>query len=114
MPKVHLLPLDVTIEAPEGATIMDAARALGYYWPTTCGGDARCTTCLCDVQDGAERLSEMGRNERRAIVEERGEAALARPLRLACQARLFGDVQVYKEGVRPPLGSHFHAAGAPD
>ena len=82
---------------------MDAARALGYYWPTTCGGDARCTTCLCDVQDGAERLSEMGRNERRAIVEERGEAA-----------RLFGDVQVYKEGVRPPLGSHFHAAGAPD
>lgn len=104
VPKVHLLPLDVTIEAPDGATIMDAARSAGYYWPATCGGEARCTTCLCEVQEGVERLSPMGKNERRAIVAERGDGALARPLRLACQARVSGDVRIYKEGVRPPLG----------
>lgn len=109
MPNVHLLPLDVTFEAPEGATIMDAARSAGYYWPTTCGGEARCTTCLCEVQGGLEALSPMGRNERRAIVAERGEQALERPFRLACQARVSGDVRVYKDGVRPPLGPGFRA-----
>lgn len=110
VPRVHLLPLDVTIEAPEGATIMDAARSAGYYWPTTCGGEARCTTCLCEVREGFEALSAMGKNERRAIVAERGDEALARPLRLACQARVLGDVRVHKEGVRPPLGLGLPAA----
>ncbi len=110
VPKIHLLPLDVTFDAPEGSTVMDAARSAGYYWPTTCGGEARCTTCLCEVREGVDVLSPMGKNERRAIVAERGEEALGRPLRLACQARVFGDVRVYKEGVRPPLGLGFRAA----
>lgn len=114
MPNLHLLPLDVTIGAPEGATIMDAARSAGYYWPTTCGGEARCTTCLCEVQEGIDSLSPMGKNERRAIVAERGEDALKRPLRLACQARVLGDVRVYKEGVRPPLGLGLRAARPAD
>ncbi len=114
VPRIALLPLDVTIEAPEGVTIMDAARSAGYYWPTTCGGEARCTTCLCEVREGAERLSPMGKNERRAIVAERGDQAPDRPLRLACQARVFGDVRVYKEGVRPPLGLGLRAARPTD
>ena len=104
MPKIHLQPLDVVIDAGEGATVMGAAQALGYYWPTTCGGEGRCTTCACEVIEHAETLSEMGRSERNTLVLERGEGVLGTPVRLACQARIRGDltVTVRKFGVRPP------------
>lgn len=102
MPNVRILPLEVTVDAPEGATIMESAQAQGYYWPTTCGGEGRCTTCACVVVDGLALLSEMGRSERKVLVEERGEAVLTKPIRLACQARVYGDVAVEKAGVRLP------------
>jgi len=89
---------------------MGAAQARGYYWPTTCGGEARCTTCACEVVEGAAALSPMGRAEERALVAERGPRVLESAVRLACQARLRGGavVTVRKAGVRPP-----EAAGAP-
>ena len=105
MARIRILPLDVEIEAADGATVMGAAQALGYYWPTTCGGEARCTTCACEVAEGARGLSEMGRAERRALVAERGESVLATSLRLACQARIAdhdATVVVRKIGVRRP------------
>jgi hypothetical protein len=44
----------------------------------------------------------MGRGERKTLAEERGAAAVDRgDLRLACQARVHGDVTVTKPGVRP-------------
>jgi 2Fe-2S ferredoxin len=102
MPKITLLPLDKVIEASEGETIMDAAWNEGLYWPTTCGGQGICTSCACTVDDGAENLDEMGRSERRTIASELGEAtAQSGRTRLACQARIHGDVTVTKRGVRP-------------
>ncbi len=102
MPKITIRPLDLTIEAPEGATIMEAAWAHGLYWPTTCGGQGICTSCACSVDGGAENLEPMGRSELRTLASELGEAAIRkRRLRLACQARLRGDVAVTKAGVRP-------------
>jgi 2Fe-2S ferredoxin len=105
MPKVTVRPLDIEFDAPAGETIMGAAQAGGYYWPTTCGGEGRCTTCLCVVLDGMERLSPRGRSESKVLVEERGPAVLQQPLRLACQARVYGDVEVEKHGVRLPLSA---------
>jgi 2Fe-2S ferredoxin len=104
MPRVRVLPLDVEIEAADGATIMGAAQAFGYYWPTTCGGEGRCTTCACEVLEGAQALSPMGRTEERSLVAERGPGILRTSVRLACQARLHGDatIVVRKTGVRPP------------
>jgi 2Fe-2S ferredoxin len=103
MPRVTIRPLNVHFEAPEGATIMEAAQRRGYYWPTTCGGEGRCTTCACLVLRGMEHLSPRGRSEERVLSEERGPAVLQQPLRLACQARLgAGDVEVQKPGVRLP------------
>ena len=61
------------------------AHGHGLYWPTTCGGQGICTTCLTEVVSGGEALAEMGRSERKTLVAERGEAILARPMRLACQ-----------------------------
>ncbi len=105
MPNVVVRPLDIEFAAADGQTIMGAAQAHGYYWPTTCGGEGRCTTCLCVVLDGMEHLSPRGRSEAKVLVEERGSAVLQQPLRLACQARVYGDVVVEKPGVRLPLGA---------
>lgn len=109
MTEIHILPLDVVIEAADDATVMGAAQALGYYWPTTCGGDGRCTTCACEVVDGGASLTPMGRAEQKSLVYERGEGVLKTPVRLACQARVIGGapgivrVTIRKPGVRPPL-----------
>ena len=105
MSTIRILPLDAEITAGPGATIMGAARALGFYWPTTCGGEGRCTTCACEIVEGGDALVPMGRSERAVLVEERGSAVLATPLRLACQARVEGGgamIVVRKNGVLPP------------
>jgi 2Fe-2S ferredoxin len=102
MPRVTILPLDRTVEAKEGQTVMDAAMAAGLYWPTTCGGEGICTTCICTVEDGADNLVPAGRSEIRTLSAEWSEETIrARRLRLACQARVRGDVTVSKRGVRP-------------
>ena len=79
---------------------MAAVQAQGYYWPTTCGGEGRCTTCAAIVRSGEENLSEMEPSERKTIAAELGAAALERGVRLACQARVLGDVELLKLGVR--------------
>jgi len=81
---------------------MGAAQTRGLYWPTTCGGQAICTTCLTEIVSGGEALAEMGRNERKTLVAERGEAILKRSVRLACQAVVLteGVIEVNKPGVR--------------
>ena len=102
MPKITIQPLNLTIEAKDGATIMEAAWAHGLYWPTTCGGQGICTSCACSVDSGADNLEPMGRSELKTLTSELGEATVRRQrLRLACQARLHGDVAITKPGVRP-------------
>jgi 2Fe-2S ferredoxin len=104
MADIRLLPLDVLIEAAPGETVMGAAQRAGYYWPTTCGGEGRCTTCACEVLEGAAQLSELGRGERATLTEERGPSVVAAGIRLACQVRVTGDgaIIVRKAGIRPP------------
>lgn len=107
MAKIRILPSGIEFEAGEGETVMGAAQARGYYWPTTCGGEGRCTTCACEVVEGANALSPAGRSEEKTLVYERGEASLRAGLRLACQARLTQDatITVKKPGVRRPVGA---------
>ena len=102
MPKITILPLGLTIEAQEGVTIMEAAWAHGLYWPTTCGGQGICTSCVCTIEEGDNLLEAMGRSERKTLASEFSAAAMAKQrLRLACQARVHGDIRVSKRGVRP-------------
>jgi len=98
---VTVLPSGITIDAAKGSSIMEAAWARGLYWPTTCGGQGICTSCVCVVEEGEASLDEMGRGERKRLIEEFGEPNVnQRRLRLACQARVRGDVTVRKSGVR--------------
>ncbi|MHB8573980.1 MAG: 2Fe-2S iron-sulfur cluster-binding protein [Dehalococcoidia bacterium] len=103
MPAVTVQPGGFRIDVPVGETIMAGARALGYYWPTTCGGNGECTTCACLVLDGATNLAPMSRFEAASLVEGRGRAVLATGVRLACQARVNGNVEVRRAGVLPPV-----------
>src|SRR5688572_14139022 len=105
MTKVVVEPSGIEFEAAIGQTLMAAAQASGLYWPTTCGGQGVCTTCLSEVVRGGAALAEMSRSERKTLVAERGEAILRRPVRLACQAAVLheGEVCVSKTGVRPPI-----------
>ncbi len=104
MPRVTVQPAGYDIEVAAGETIMAGANARGYYWPTTCGGRGECTTCACVVLAGAENLSSMSRFESYSLAEGRGRAVLTTPTRLACQARVLGDVEIRKPGVLPPAG----------
>jgi 2Fe-2S ferredoxin len=105
MPKVVVQPLGIELDANDGETIMAAAQRAGFYWPTTCGGEGRCTTCACVVLQGMDRLAPRGRSETRVLVDERGMSVLEKPVRLACQAQVYGDVTVEKTGVRRPFAS---------
>jgi len=54
------------------------------------------------VDDGVAHLDPMGRGEQKTLSEDRDPASLASGrVRLACQARMRGDVTVIKRGVRP-------------
>jgi 2Fe-2S ferredoxin len=100
--KITVLPDNIEFEARAGETLMGAAHARGLYWPTTCGGQGICTTCLTEVVSGGDALLEMGRYERKMLSGERGEAILSKPYRLACQAVVRdGELVVMKPGVRP-------------
>jgi 2Fe-2S ferredoxin len=103
MAEVTVQPTNIVFDAGVGETIMGAAQARGLYWPTTCGGQGICTTCLSEIVSGSEFLAEMGRHERKTLTAERGEAILRRPVRLACQSSVCaeGPIIVLKAGVRP-------------
>ncbi len=112
--KLTVQPSGIEIDVPHGRTIMEAARDQGYYWPNQCDMSCRCATCFVIVVAGREHLSEMGRAERATLLEQRGRSALRKPVRLACQTMISGDVTVHKRGVanaqtspRPDAGRGF-------
>jgi ferredoxin, 2Fe-2S len=100
-PVVHVEPIGVDLALEPGETIIEAAWRLGYYWPTVCYGQARCTQCAVEVLGGEENLTPVEGDEGDAL-RQRLSAAGRRDLgriRLACRARATGRVTVRKDGV---------------
>src|SRR4026207_482024 len=80
---------------PRNTTLLDAAKELGFPLNHDCGGNASCTTCRVEVQQGAEHLSEIDFEEQDLLDRE----ALSEPWhRLGCQAKVLGDVVVRVPG----------------
>ena len=92
MPKVTFLPLNVTVEANEGESILDVALNHDVPLQHACGGFCSCTTCQIEVQDGPEGLSPMEEDETERL-ESVGQLKPAQ--RLGCQARVLkGSITV--------------------
>lgn len=83
MPTMTVMPLNKTVEAPTGATILQALIEAGIEQPRQCGGEANCGTCHIFVQEGRKSLSKVQRleNERLDTIVGVGSKS-----RLACQA----------------------------
>jgi len=97
---VTIEPSGLRLDVPDGERLMQAAREAGFWWPNQCDMQCRCAGCFVTVVEGAQYLSEMGRAEAEALVNQRGQRALDEPVRLACQLGVYGDVTVRKTGVR--------------
>lgn len=84
---------ELTVEVPEGTTILQAAEKGGAQVGHSCGGVCACSTCHVWVKKGLESLSEQDDME----MDRLDLAYDVKPAsRLACQSKLAGeDVEVW-------------------
>jgi class 3 adenylate cyclase/hemoglobin-like flavoprotein len=83
--------VNVTVGLPHpGASLLDVSLHAGLPHFHQCKATARCTTCRVEVLEGADHLSPRTGAEAQ-IAAERGWSDT---IRLACQARVRGDVTV--------------------
>jgi uncharacterized 2Fe-2S/4Fe-4S cluster protein (DUF4445 family) len=100
-PLVLFMPSGRRGRFPVGTPVLDAARALGVYIESVCGGRGICGRCQIEVQEGQfakhaitssnDHLSPFTETEAR-YVSKRGE--LSGPRRLSCSATIQGDLVV--------------------
>jgi uncharacterized 2Fe-2S/4Fe-4S cluster protein (DUF4445 family) len=99
-PFVLFMPSGKRGRFPKGTTVLDAARQLGVYVESVCGGRATCGRCQIEVQEGNfakhkivssnDHISARGPKELRYI-KVRG---LADERRLSCSATIEGDLVI--------------------
>lgn len=91
---------------PAGSTLLQAAQALGEDLSSVCGGRALCGRCQVVVSDGTAQMGSIAGHVSPMQAAEReylAETAAPQGYRLACRARLCGDVEV-----EVPHGSRIH------
>ena len=78
----------------ETKTLLRHLQDNGIDWMHACGGKGRCTTCKVTIKEGIEHFQPL------TLAEERyfREGALVAGERLACQAKVTGDIII----VAPP------------
>ena len=119
--KVVFTPSGKRGEFDEGTSALDAARKLGVDLDSVCGGRGICGRCQIDVAEGefakhairssADHVTQSGAVEAR-YADKRGAFAPGR--RLACQARILGDLlidvppesQAHRQVVRKRAEAH--------
>ena len=91
-----------TIAASDHAkSLLQHFQDNGIDWMHACGGKGRCTTCTVIILEGTENLQPLTKSEERYVLL----GALRSGERLACQAKITGDVilKVPKEYQLPHL-----------
>lgn len=89
--RVTFLPMNKTVEAKEGTPLLDIALDHGIELEHNCGGNCACSTCHIIVKEGMDHLTPIHVDEEDQLDEADG---LTLSSRLACQARILGDVVV--------------------
>ncbi|MBP1988900.1 2Fe-2S iron-sulfur cluster-binding protein [Paenibacillus eucommiae] len=88
LPEVTFLPDGKKIRVRPGTTLLDAGRHARVTIRTRCGGKAACLMCKVKVEEQSG-LTPMNQPEQLKLGEQGAEG-----YRLACQARVRGDVTV--------------------
>lgn len=99
-PLVLFMPSGKRGRFPVGTSVLDAARSLGVYVESVCGGRATCGRCQIEVQEGefakhqitssADHISPVGPKETR-YAEVR---TIPPGRRLSCSAQILGDLVI--------------------
>jgi len=87
------------LEARRGGTLLGAAMKNGVRLMHVCGARTLCSTCRVVVESGADNLTPMRGTEKFSL---RWHLSVSPRMRLACQARVNGPVEV--ESVFPLCG----------
>jgi 2Fe-2S ferredoxin len=97
---VEVRPSGLHFDVAAGESVFAAAARAGLRWPTVCGGNGTCGTCVSTVVEGDEHCSPVGDLEQEtfAVVLRQRDR---QDRRLVCQLRITGPVTVSKRGVRP-------------
>ncbi|MBI3504962.1 MAG: 2Fe-2S iron-sulfur cluster binding domain-containing protein [Proteobacteria bacterium] len=85
MPMITIMPTGKTLEAAEGASILQAILTAGETIAHKCDGKAECGSCHIFVHEGRKGLSKIQRTENERLDAIVGVGSKSR---LACQARL--------------------------
>ena len=88
MPTVTFLPGYRKVTVPEGASLLDAARAAGLAMNVVCGGQGKCGKCQVFIKSGNVSF------DREKFRKFFSDTEIARGACLACQATVLGDVLV--------------------
>ena len=99
---VIVTPADFPLEPRPDETLLQAARRVGVRWPSACGGQAQCGTCVVEVVSGAKAQTEASVQESQMLSRVSLRPRHGGTLRLACQLRARGELTVFKLGVRAP------------
>jgi len=83
--KVTFYPDGKVVEAKRGTTLLEIAKDAGIFIASICGGDGICGKCRLIIKDGEVKASPTTHLSREEI-----QAGYV----LACQTRVFGDVEV--------------------
>jgi uncharacterized 2Fe-2S/4Fe-4S cluster protein (DUF4445 family) len=99
-PLVLFMPSGKRGRFPVGTPVLDAARSLGVYVESVCGGRATCGRCQIEVQEGNfakhKIVSSKDHISPKGAKEERYERVrgLADGRRLSCSAMVLGDLVI--------------------
>lgn len=90
MPRIVFLPDDREENAYEGETILEVALRSRIPLIHICTGSSRCSTCRVRIVEGLDNIS--GRSGPEQDIAK--QMAFPADIRLACQARISGDIKV--------------------
>ncbi len=90
MPSVTFQPSGARVECADGESVFEIARRAGVGISTACVGKATCGLCRVKVLDGEAHLTPFNAAEKKHL----GNVYFITKTRLACQARVSGDVVV--------------------
>ncbi|MEI2296839.1 ASKHA domain-containing protein [Ensifer sp. MJa1] len=99
-PLVLFMPSGKRGRFPVGTPVLDAARKLGVYVESVCGGRATCGRCQIEVQEGNfakhKIISSNDHISEKGAKEERYEKIRGLPdgRRLSCSAQILGDLVI--------------------